>query len=144
MERSRRFILFLAAATLASTLFLKGHAPPSDYGRTVALSSYTASRIQMRLTGQVQHPGIYAVSAGSKTGDVIKLTTLGSIAGTRDEALLTRELRNGDVIEVTGNNAHFPVISLRNMKAGERMLLGIPLLPDQMDAEIGLLAWYRT
>jgi competence protein ComEA len=135
MERSRRFILFLVAAILAMTLLLNGHAPPSDLGGTVALSSYTASRVLVRLKGKVRYPGIYSVSAGSKTVDVIKLTTLGSIAGIRDKALLARELMSGDIIEVTGNDAHSPAISLKNMKASERMLLGIPLLPDQMDAE---------
>lgn len=135
MERSRRFILFLAAATLAATLILKGHAPLSDHGGTVALSSFTTARVLVRLKGKVQYPGIYTISAGSTTADVIKLTTLGSVAGIRDKALLARELRSGDVIEVTGNDSHLPVISLKNMKASERMLLGIPLLLDQMDAE---------
>ena len=118
MERSRRFILFLAAATLAATLLLKDHAPPSDHGGTVALSSYMTSRVPVRLKGKVRYPGIYNVSAGSTAGDVIKLTSPDSVAGIRDEALLARVLRSGDIIEVTGNDAHFPVISLKNMKAG--------------------------
>jgi competence protein ComEA len=135
MERSRRFILCLAAATLAATLLLKGQAPTSDHGGIVALSSFTTSRIQVRLKGMVQHPGIYTVSAGSTAGDVIKMTILGSAAGIQDRALLARYLRSGDVVEVTGNNGNSQVISLKNMRADERMLLGIPLLPDQMDAE---------
>ena len=50
-----------------------------------------------------------------------------------DQSILNREVRVGDIITVTSKREQLFEISMERMKAKERMLLGIPLEPDQMD-----------
>jgi competence protein ComEA len=60
--------------------------------------------------------------------------TAPSIAGkTADKRLLERNLQSGDIIEaVAGDQQHIEIM-IYKMKARDRMLLGIPLQPDEMD-----------
>lgn len=134
MERRRRFILFLAATALISTLFIKGHAPSRQDGH-VAFLPFTSSGVTVRVRGAVPAPGVYSLPVGATVQDVIKLTESAPAAGRPAEAPLDNRLRSGDVVEVAGENPRDPAISLNSMKAGEQMLLGIPLHPDQMEIE---------
>jgi len=50
-----------------------------------------------------------------------------------DKDLLEARLKNGDIIEVVAKDQDYVEIIMTKMKAKERMVLGIPLQPDQMD-----------
>lgn len=132
MERSWRFIIFLAAAVLAATLFPKGH-PPSHHDGSVAFVPWTSSRVAVRLGGKVSAPGVYTFPDGVTVADVIILTGAFPVARMGDKPLFTTRVTSGDIVMVAGENPQHPEISVKTMKAGERILLGIPLDPDQMD-----------
>lgn len=134
MGRSRRFILFLAAAGLAVPLLLKGH-PPSRHDGRVAFASWTTSRLIVRVAGDVRVPGIYTFPGGSSVCDVINLTAAFSPTHVSDQRSLAERLTSGDVVSVAGRGSQTPVISVKTMKAGERLLLGIPLDPNRMDSD---------
>ncbi|HEY6874424.1 MAG TPA: helix-hairpin-helix domain-containing protein [Geobacteraceae bacterium] len=134
MERKRRFILFLAAAVLTTMLFIKGH-DQSCRDRPVAFSSWSTSVVTIRVKGAVTVPGVYSFHPGAAVADVINLTMSAPAAGMPDEPLRKQCLRSGDIVEVTGVNPQRLAVRLKRMKAGEQILLGIPLHPDQMDGE---------
>lgn len=133
MERSRRLI-FLAAAILSATLFLKGHAPSHRNG-DVAFLPFTSSGVTIRLKLDTKTSGVYILPKGVTVGDVIKLTAAVPGVASQASPLLDTRLVPGDVLEVTGGNPQPTEISLKKMKAGERLLLGIPLHPDRMDID---------
>jgi competence protein ComEA len=132
MERSRRFIIFLVAAGLAATLLLKGH-PPSHQNGSVAFVPCTSSLTTVRLDGKVPVPGVYTFPDWVTVADVIKLTGVSTAAKMAERPLFAARLASGNIILVTGENPQQLEISVKMMKAGERMLLGIPLDPDLMD-----------
>jgi competence protein ComEA len=132
MVRSRRFIIFLVAAGFAATLFHKGH-PPSHQDGSVAFVPLTSSRVAVRIGGKVPAPGVYTFPDEVTVADVIKLTVAFPEARMAGTPLFTSRVRSGDIVIVAGENPQQPEISVKTMKAGERILLGIPLDPDQMD-----------
>lgn len=134
MERNRRLILFLAATALTAALFSKGHLPFHHNGN-VAFLPYTSSGVTVRVNGVVQVPGVHTLPDGATVAHVMKLTVPAMAAGREEMPVLGTRLRSGDVVEVTGEIARHPAISLKRMKAGEQMLLGIPLDPDRMGVE---------
>lgn len=135
MERKRRIILFLAAAVLTTTLFFGGHAP-SRQDRGVAFFSCSSPPVvTVRAQGRVASPGVYYLPLGGTVADVIKLTLPSYDAGKLDKRLLERSLRSGDIVELTEKSPQGLAVRLTRMKAGEQVLLGITLYPDQMGSE---------
>ena len=132
MVRSRRFIIFLVAAGFAATHFHKGH-PPSHQDGSVAFVPLTSSRVTIRLGGMVPVPGVYTFPNGVTVADVIKLTGAFPVARMADTQLFAARVKSGDIVMVAGENPQQPEIGVKTMKAGERILLGIPLDPDRMD-----------
>ncbi len=134
MGRKRRIILFLAAALLTTTLFFRGHAP-SRQDRGVAFFSWSSPpAVTVRVQGGAS-PGVYSLPLGGTVVDVIKLTLPACDAGTLDKRLLGRSLRSGDIVELTEKSPRGLAVRLTRMKAGEQIILGIPLTPDEMDSE---------
>ena len=132
--RGSRIILFLASAALSSPLLFKGHGISRE-DRSVAFLPYTSSVVTVRLTGDLVQRGVFAFGKEVGVEAVINMTTPLPTAGILNRALLDRQLRSGDIINISLNKQQKPEISLLSMKARERMLLGIPLHPDQMDLE---------
>jgi competence protein ComEA len=83
------------------------------------------------VTGKVSKPGVYHVRNGTTAGELIKLTVPERTPVTVSATLLETPVKNGDHLEVGPEG---PVI-LKKMKGAEKMLLGIPLDPDQMDRD---------
>ena len=77
MERSGRFILFLAAAALSSPLFFKGHGP-SRLDGSVAFLPYTSTGVNLRLKGEMPSQGVYTFGNNVSAASVIKMTVLSS------------------------------------------------------------------
>ena len=132
MERRQRFVLLVFATILCAQLLWQGHGPLPD-GRPVAFVRSAAPSVVVRLKGAVAAPGIYAVPDGVTVATVMKMT-----AADRGEELpaggpFAARVRSGDVIEVAAGERQPVEISMTSMGARERMLLRIPLRPDEMD-----------
>ena len=134
MDRSQRCIFFLAAAVLAALLPLKGHSPSQNVG-DVAFVPWTTSRFIVRLEGNVQSPGVYTLPSDGTALDVIKLTEVFPPAWLTEKPASAARLSPGDVVTVASDGPQKLAISVKTMKAGERMLLGIPLDPLRMDRD---------
>ncbi|HTP65112.1 MAG TPA: helix-hairpin-helix domain-containing protein [Geobacteraceae bacterium] len=132
MERKRRLALCFLSACLALTLYFAG--------REAFLGTPTIAVIQpaggvdvVRVAGCVTDPGIYRIPKSTKMVAVIKMTAPFVIGKLADQSILNREVRGGEIVTVTPRGEQLFEISMERMKAKERMLLGIPLEPDQMD-----------
>jgi competence protein ComEA len=134
MERNQRLILFLAACLAAAPLMVKGRVAIPRNGNAPFLPS-SSSGIKVRLEGTVRSPGVYAFAQGTTLACVIKLT--GAVPGAADAAFsnFTTPLNNGTILELPDKTAKLTEISVKTMCARERMILGIPLDPDQMDCD---------
>jgi len=134
MERSKRFILFLAAAALSLPLFSIGHGPSRKDG-PVAFLPYTSTGVTVRLAGNVKSRGMYAFGKDVTIADVINMTVPVTPAEMPEKTLLDVQLKQGDVVEISSGTLQLLDIHVKTMKARERMLLGIPLHPDRMERD---------
>jgi competence protein ComEA len=134
MPRSQRFILLLMATVFTAMFVFSGHGPSHQDG-TVAFFSWPSSVVTVRVKGTVPAPGIYTLPQGATVVDVIKMTVPFPPTSLVDQPILHTFLRSGDVVEVIGENPRSLVIRLTGMKAGEQIVLGIPLHPDRLDRD---------
>ena len=131
-ERRRRLVLWLGSACLAATFFFIGHGA-SRKEAPVAFLHPTVAGNTVRLKGHVPVPGIHEFPDNTDLAAVIKMTAPLMAGKVRDKDLLEARLKNGDIIEVVAKDQDYVEIIITKMKAKERMVLGIPLHPDQMD-----------
>jgi competence protein ComEA len=132
MERKKRLVLWLLSALLATALIYSGR--DADHkGLPVAFLRYSSAGNIVRLKGNVPNPGIYRFPEKTKLKNVINMTAPLLAGNIANKALLETSVLNGDIIEVVAKDRQHAEITLGKMKAKERMLLGIPLDPDQMD-----------
>jgi competence protein ComEA len=132
MERKRRLVLLLLSALLGTALIYSGR--DADHkGVPVAFLRYTSAGNIVRLKGCVPNPGVYRFPEKTKLKSVINMTAPFMAGKITNKALLETSILNGDIIEVVAKDRQHAEITLGKMKAKERMLLGIPLDPDQMD-----------
>jgi competence protein ComEA len=131
-ERRRRLVLWFGSACLAATFFFIGHGA-SRKGAPVAFLHPAIGENTVRLKGHVPFPGVYGFPDNADLATVIKMTAPLLAGQVRDKELLEARLKNGDVIEVAAKDQERVEIIITKMKARERMVLGIPLHPDQMD-----------
>jgi competence protein ComEA len=131
-ERRRRLVLWLGSACLAAAFFFIGHGA-SRKGAPVAFLHPPGAENTVRLKGHVPIPGIYGFPDNTDLATVIKMTAPLLTGKVRDKELLEALLKNGDIIEVVAKDQEYVEIIITKMKAKERMVLGIPLHPDQMD-----------
>jgi len=131
-ERRRRLVLWFGSAFLAATFFFIGHGASRKRVPVAYLHSSTASNT-LRLKGHVPVPGLYGFPDNTDLATVIKMTAPLLAGKVRDRELLEAQLKNGDIIEVVAKDLDYVEIIITKMKAKERMVLGIPLHPDQMD-----------
>ena len=133
-ERSRRLILFLAAAAISSSLYFKGHGPSRKDG-SVAFLPCTSSGVTVRLAGAVKAQGVYTFDKEEAVAVVTKMTVPVFPGALPATAIPDMRIKNGDIVEISSGAAQLPKISVKKMNARERMLLGIPLRPNQMDLD---------
>jgi len=131
-ERRRRLVLWLGSACLAATFFFIGHGA-SRKGAPVAFLHPAAAGNTVRLKGHVSIPGVYVFPDNADLATVMKMTAPLLAGKVRDKELLEARLRNGDIIEGVAKDQEHVEIIITKMKAKERMVLGIPLHPDQME-----------
>jgi competence protein ComEA len=134
MERIQRFLLFLAAVLASAPLFIKGRAAIPRNGGAPFLP-FSTSGIKVRLGGAVASPGVYVFAPGSDLADVIKLTSMTSSAVIGDGRFSPSPLVTGSSLEIPRAVTEHAEIAIQMMHTREKLLLGIPLDPDQMDRE---------
>lgn len=139
MPRSQRLALWCLALLLSLSLYFKGRVP-TPRGEGAAFSSFTGAGVTVRLAGKVARPGVYRLPQGVTAGTAIKMTAAGEAPAPSVTGADTRELCAGDVVAVEVGPTGNAVITITKMNARERMLLKIPLHPDQLtEAEWDLL-----
>ena len=132
MERKRRLVLLLLSALLGTVLFYSGH--DTDHkGVPVAFLRYSSAGNIVRLKGCVPNPGVYRFPEKTKLINVINMTVPLMAGKINNKELLETSVQNGDIVEMLAKDRQHAEITLSKMKAKERMLLGIPLDPNQMD-----------
>lgn len=95
----------------------------------------TAPGIIVRIDGDVRHPGIYAVPANIMTIGAIALAEpVWSPVRTIQERGGRLPLASGSAVSVTRGRDNSLVITVRSMPTAERIILGLPLDMNSMDA----------
>ncbi|MFZ3208125.1 MAG: helix-hairpin-helix domain-containing protein [Geobacteraceae bacterium] len=134
MERGRRLVFVLLAAVLFFLMFHSGHGVPSKEAPVAFLSSPSLP-VVVKVTGDVQAPGIYRFPHGATVAAVINLTMPYSKNAVSDPVTLATVLNCGDLLRVRSMGRQYTEITIAAMKARERMILGIPLDPDRMNSD---------
>ncbi len=134
MERHHRFMLWFVALVLILPLLLKGHSSPEKQG-AVAFLPYTARGISVRLAGELSAPGVYKFPDGSRLSTVTKMTVYSPEVYVAERGGVDLPLHNGDILQVVSTPSQHIRITVKKMRAPERMALGIPLDPNLMDQD---------
>jgi competence protein ComEA len=131
-ERKTRLVLLLISALICTVMLFTGRDADHD-GMPAAFLHYTSGARIVRLKGSVPKPGIYSFPEHVTLGTVINMTAPSLAGNITDIRLLERYLESGEIIEAVARNQQHIEIIIYRMKARERLLLGIPLNPDEMD-----------
>src|SRR6185369_9504599 len=124
MQSRQRFVLLGLATLLLIPLMLKGRTVPVSRNSTALLRSGGVT-VHVRFAGDVHHSGVYAFPQGMSRLTAINLTIPRLQLSPEQQLLLAGTLADGEIIECSGNASQHPVITVKNMKVRERMLLGI-------------------
>jgi len=132
MEHKRRLVLLILSALLVTALIYSGR-DADQKGVPAAFVHYSSAWNIVRLKGSVPNPGVYRFPDKTKLKHVIIMTAPFMAGKITNRALLETSILNGDIIDVVSKDKQHAEITIGKMKAKEKMLLGIPLDPDQMD-----------
>lgn len=131
-ERRRRLVLLAISALICSSLLMQSREADHKV-MPAAFLHYSSGATLVRLQGCIPNPGIYSFPENVNIATVINMTAPSINEKISDKSLLKRKLTSGEIINaVAKGNQHIDII-IYKMKARERMLLGIPLHPDEMD-----------
>ena len=134
MDRWHRLALTGMAVLLLVPIVMQGRTGTRlRKGDGAALLRSGSDMVRVRFTGNVYHPGIYEFPVGTTVVTAIKLTVAGWPDGKSNPFLRSDVLKGGEIIDVTGTNSQHPGITIKNMGAREKMLLGIRMDPNKMD-----------
>jgi len=131
-ERKTRLVLLLLSALICTALLFPGR-DADQLGMPAAFLHYSSGANIVRLKGCVPNPGIYRFPKHVTVATVINMTAPSLAGNIPDMRLLERDLESGDIIEAVAVDQQHIEILIYKMKARERVLLGIPLDPDEMD-----------
>jgi competence protein ComEA len=130
-ERKARLLLLIITFLICSALlFLQGR--EADKVVPAAFLRYSSGTTLLRLKGCFPYPGIYRFPAKAKVVTVMKLTAPALIEKITDKCSLQRVLESGDIVNAAVVDKQHIEITICRMKAKEKMLLGIPLIADEM------------
>jgi competence protein ComEA len=135
MELRRRIILLVFAVILSAELVCKGHGKSAKTD-SVAFLRQSSVSVTFRLSGDAPgvRAGVYSLPVGATVGDVMKMALKKEAPQSFDSSLLAQDLHQGDIVKIAWKEHDSPEISIGSMPVRERMLLGIPLEPDMLDA----------
>jgi competence protein ComEA len=129
-----RLLLLVTAIAITIPVFYKSRSV-REVSDGAAFSILTSSRGYVRISGNVKRPGIYLISANKMTIAAIKMAGL-------DESQLSRVVKaDAESILVNGTALHVAVepdkrllLTRSSMTADERLVLGVPLDINIMNA----------
>lgn len=132
MGRAEQFVLCLFATALVAGTCWKSRVTSHHGAGNAVFLRYTATKVLVRVAGDVARPGVYQIPDGTRVGDVINMTVgKGRAIGLCGD-LSGRPAVNGDIFMVKADGGKPVEITLGKMGARERMLFGIPLEVDAM------------
>jgi competence protein ComEA len=117
---------------LASALLCQGRGAHHE-GGPAAFSLGTSAGISIRLRGNIPYPGVYRFSGNPDLLTVINMTAPSALEKWTNGDLQATRLKSGDIVDVVAKDVQLTEISIKKMSARERMVLGIPLIPDDLD-----------
>lgn len=134
MERLRRLILWLMMLALTLMTYMKSHGTEREVG-SMAFFNDHLDGITVKIVGNVDFPGIYRLPEKSNSESVINMTIPSREQICVDIKDSQLQLKNGDVVEILRDSRQHIKITVKKMVVRERIILGIPLDPNQMDIE---------
>lgn len=132
IPRGSRLALWCIALLLSLSLYLRGRVPTVT-GEGAASFRPAPDKVTVRLAGDLPRPGVYALPKGASALAAIKMTLPAAAGSATVNDLPLHPLASGDVVTVRAAESKTPVISITRMPVRERMLLGIPLHPDELE-----------
>jgi competence protein ComEA len=133
MERERRTVLFAVMTVLSVICLIKSHRT-GDF-RPVAFVHQDRRLLKIKVSGDVDSPGIYTFSSRPELDTVIKMTI--PFCPLPDTSCYPAKtpVNTGQTVTITCRQRQPADISLKTMKASERILLDVPLELDRMTLE---------
>jgi competence protein ComEA len=131
-QRKTRLVLLLISALICMALLFPGREADRN-GMPAAFLHYTSDATIVRMKGSVPSPGIYRFPKHLSVAAVINMTAPSLTGKIHDKRLLERDLQSGEVVEAVARDQQHIEIIIYKMKARERLLLRIPLDPNEMD-----------
>lgn len=136
-ESRFRFILLFFAILITFPLLIK-----SQNNRSSSVNSATpvvffssSSSTLVSISGDVKHPGIYAVNASTMTMSVIKMAEpISRIALFLPDGIELLPVNNGSNYNVSINSRGYANVEQKDIPASQRILLKIPLEINSMSA----------
>jgi len=136
MEKWYRLALSGLVVFLLIPIYISGRSDsPRSVGDSPVFFHSDIETVRIRVAGNVLNPGVYDVPAGATALSAIKLTVAGWSDVSRGTVFGTPVLKGGEVLIVADNYALRPGITIQNMCAREKMLLGIRLNPNTMNLD---------
>jgi competence protein ComEA len=135
-KHSGRLVLWLLAVVVSFLLLQKGHRI-SPLEETVAFlpgGSAKSGGVIIRLEGNLAKPGIYHFDNEVTVGTVTKMTVPFLVNHSSTNCAFKNILYSGDVLNIHLDNAEHTEITRYIMSVQEKMILGIPLDPNNMTA----------
>lgn len=129
-----KFLVFVCAVAVSIPLFVKSR-PVGDVSPPAAFSVPPSSLINVKISGDVRHPGVYQMSAKKMTIDAIKMAGFVTPELRRlVEGIPPSTLVNGMSLNLTVAPTGMPVLTASRMSVEECLVLEIPLDLNQMSA----------
>jgi competence protein ComEA len=131
-ELKQRLALLIISALIITALYFSGREPDHTV-RQAAFLHYSSGTTIVRLQGCIPKPGVYGFRKNANLATVINMTAPSITGKISDKRLLNRVLENGDIVAAVARDSQHIDITITKMKARERILLGIPLVADELD-----------
>ncbi|MEI6827076.1 MAG: helix-hairpin-helix domain-containing protein [Desulfuromonadales bacterium] len=126
-ETMRRAVMVVCAALLFVSLSVKSR-PSQNLSARPAFRVLSSSKMLIKVSGDVHHPGIYAVPAKTLAISVIKMALPKLPLGQgNNETIASAPLLNGQAVDLATRTDGTYLVTVDVMTVPERMVLGIPL-----------------
>lgn len=135
ISKSQCVILWIFALVLITRFLYESHCSMNQPGSAVAFSILSTAQVAIRIKGPGAPEGIYRFPDGTTIGGVIKMTVMDCDEISRSSITLDSRISPGLILEINPRTSSTCQLSVTYMKAVERMTLGIPLDPAQMDED---------
>lgn len=130
INRRSRLVLLGFASLFSLLLLYQGHHDLSKRP-SVAFLRHSSNSVLVRVRGEVLPAGVRSFPKGTTVTGVINMTNVPRPL-VFDGVAPTTPLNDGDIVTLSRKSRSAVAVSLEQMTVRERILLGIPLHPDEM------------